>query len=169
MIPFYLKNHLIDIKERRDKTTGILVSSAGNTDLEIYYYGELISDRRVPFIIDSEFPCLIVAKDPLTREEFVIFDGIKHGYNAMFCNEPVKDCCRDLELYNFQKGKITVIFGYGIDYEEEKEGFEFNEKNEIKLIDGTYLDFEKAKSIGFDWITIKFVKKNHRIVDFELA
>lgn len=169
MIPFYLKNHLIDTKEKRDKTTGILVSSAGNTDLEIYYYGELISIGRTPYIIDSEFPCLIVAKDPLTQEEFVVFDGVKHGYDAMFCKEPINDCERDLELYNFQKGKIAIILGYGIDYEEEKGEYEFNDKNEIKLIDGTFLDFEKAKSIGFDWITIKFVKKNRKIVDLELA
>ncbi len=169
MIPFYLKNHLIDVKEKRDKTTAVLISSAGNTDLEIYYYGELISIRRTPFIIDSELPCLIVAKDPLTQEEFVVFDGIKHGYNAMFCNEPIEDCGRDLERYDFQKGKIAVILGYSIDYDEEIEEYELNEKNEIKLIDGTYLDFEKAKSIGFDWITIKFVKKNHKIVDLELA
>ncbi len=168
MIPFYLKNHLIDIKEKKDKTTGILISSAGNTDLEIYYYGELIFIKRPPFIIDGELPCLIVAKDPLTQEEFVVFDGIKHGYNAMFCSEPIEDCSRDLELYDFQKGKIAVIFGYGIDYDEEIEEYELN-KNEIKLIDGTYLDFEKAKSIGFDWITIKFVKKNNKIVDLELA
>lgn len=169
MIPFYLKNHLIETKEKKNKTTGILASSTGNTDLEVYYYGELITIRRTPFIIDSEFPCLIVAKDPLTQEEFVVFDGIKHGYDAMFCNEPVKDCIRDLELYSFQKGKIVVYFDYGIDYEEEKDEYEFNEKNEIKLVDGTYLDFEKAKSIGFDGITIQFVKKKHIIATFELA
>ncbi len=169
MIPFYLRNHLTKIKEKKDKTMGVLISSAGNTDLEIYYYGELISIKRKPYIIDSEFPCLIVAKDPLTQEEFVVFDGLKHGYDAMFCNEPFQDCIRDLELFDFQKGEIAVTFGYGIEYEEEKEDYEFNEFGEIKLIDGTYLDFEKAKSIGFDWITIKFVKINREFVDLELA
>ncbi|MCH5165401.1 MAG: hypothetical protein J1G01_03265 [Clostridiales bacterium] len=169
MIPFYLKNHLTDIKEKKDKTKGVLISSAGNTELEIYYYGGLVSVGRAPYICDGELPCLIVAKDHLTQEKFVVFDGLKHGYNAMFCNESVADCKRDLELYDYRKGKIAVTFGYGIDYDEEKEEYEFNDKNEIKLIDGTYLDFEKAKSIGFDWITIKFLKKNRKIADFELA
>lgn len=169
MIPFYLRNHLTNTKEKKDKTTGILISSAGNTDLEIYYYGELVTIRRTPYICDGEFPCLIVARDPLTKEEFVVFDGLKHGYDAMFCNGPIENVVRELELYDFQKGEIAVTFGYAIDYDEEKEEYTFNEKNEIELINGTYLDFEKAKSIGYDWLSIKFVRKNRKFVDLELA
>ena len=169
MIPFYLKNHLTDTKEKKDKTVGILISNAGNTDLEIYYYGELVSIGKTPYICDGEFPCLIVAKDPLTQEEFVIFDGLKHGYDAMFCNDPVENVVRELKLYDFQKGKIAVTFGYAIDYEDEREEYTFNEKNEVELINGTYLDFEMVKSIGYDWISIKFVKKNREFVDLELA
>lgn len=169
MIPFYLKNHLTKIKEKKDKTTGILTSSSGNTDLEIYYYGELVSIRRTPYICDGEFPCLIVARDPITQEEFVVFDGLKYGYDAMFCNEPIENVIRELKLYDFQKGEIAVTFGYSIDYDEEKEDYIFNDKNEIELINGTYLDFEKAKSIGYDWLSIKFVKKNCEFVDLELA
>lgn len=169
MIPYYLKNHLTDVKEKKDKTTGVLVSSAGNTDLEIYFYGELIFGKRTPFIIDSEFPCLIVAKDALTQEEFVVFDGTKHGHDALFCIDPVKECECDLERYAHGKGKIAVTFGYGIDYEDEKEEYEFNDKNEIRLTDGSYLDFEKAKSVGFDWITMKFVKKGGKFLNLELA
>ena len=169
MIPFYLKNHITDTKEKKDKTTGVLVSSAGNKDLEIYYYGELVAIRRTPYICDGEFPCLIVAKDPLTQEEFVVFDGLKHGYDAMFCNEPVENVKRELKLYDLKKGKIAVTFGYAIDYEEEKEDYTFNDNNEIELINGTYIDFEKAKSIGYDWISMKFVKGNQEFVDLELA
>ena len=169
MIPFYLNNHLIDVKEKKDKTTGVLVSSVGNTDLEIYYYGELVSIRRKHYICDGELPCLIVAKDPLTQEEFVVFDGLKHGYDAMFCNKPIENVKRELKLYDFQKGKIAVTFGYAIDYEDEKEDYTFNDNNEIELINGTYIDFEKAKSIGYDWISMKFVKKNQEFVDLELA
>lgn len=169
MVPFYLRNHLTDIKEKRDTTTAVLVSSTGNTDLEIYFYGELVSIRRTPYICDGEYPCLIVAKDPLTQEEFVVFDGLEHGYDAMFCNEPIGNIFRELKLYDFQKGKIAVTFGYSIDYEEEKEEYTFNERNEIELINGTYLDFEKAKSIGYDWLSMKFVKKRREFVDLELA
>lgn len=169
MIPFYLKKHLNDIKEKKNKTTGVLMSSTGNTDLDIYFYGELVSIHKTPYICDGEFPCLIIAKDPLTQEEFVVFDGVKHGYDAMFCNEPIENIVRELKLYDFQKGKIVVTFGYAIDYEDEREAYIFNEKDEIKLINGTYIDFEKAKSIGYDWISMKFVKKKREFVDLELA
>lgn len=169
MIPFYLKNHLVDIEEKKDKTMGVLISSTGNTDLEIYFYGKLVSIHKTPYICDGEFPCLIVAKDPLTQEEFVVFDGLKHGYDAMFCNKPFDNISRELKLYDFQNGKIAVTFGYAIDYEDEREDYTFNDKNEIELINGTYLDFEKAKSIGYDWISMKFVKKKREFVDLELA
>ena len=124
---------------------------------------------RTPYICDAEYPCLIVAKDPKTQEQFVVFDGAKHGYDAMFCNEYVGNVTRELKLYDFQKGEIAVTFGYAIDYEDEKEEYEFNEKGEINLMDGSYLDFEKAKSIGYDWLSMKFVKKNREFVDLELA
>lgn len=152
MIPYYLIDHLIEVKEEENTTTGVLVSSARNTNLEIYFYGDLIPINGRDYICDGEFPCLIVAKDPVSQEEFVVFDGSKHGYDAMFCNEPVKDMDRELKLYNFQKGKISLLFCYAIDYESERENYTFNERNEIELIDGTYLDFEKAKSIGYDWL-----------------
>ena len=169
MIPYYLKEHLTKIKEKQEQTTGILTSSTGNTELEIYYYGELVKIGRTPYVCDGELPCLIVAKDPKTGEEFVVFDGAKHGYDAMFCNEPVETTTRELKLYDFQKGEIAVTFGYAIDYEDEKDEYEFNENGEIRLIDGSYIDFEKAKSIGYDWLSMKFVKRNREFVDLELA
>lgn len=169
MIPFYLANHLTNIKEKKDKTIGVLTSSAGNTDLEIYYYGELIQIGKTPYIGDGEYPCLIVAKDPQTKEEFIVFDGAKHGYDCMFCNDPIGEAERELKLYEYAKGKIEVTFGYAIDYEDEKDDYEFNDNNEVKLIDGTYLDWDKAKSIGFDWLSIKSLDKKKVFVDLELA
>lgn len=169
MIPFYLAGHLINVKKKKDKTTGVLVSSTGNVDLEIYYYGELLPIGKMPYIGDSEYPCLIVAKDPLTDEQFVIFDGAKHGYDGMFCTDLIGNAVRALELYEFAKGKIEVTFGYAIDYEDEKDDYTLNDNNEVELIDGTYLDWEKAKSIGYDWITMKFSDKKKKFVDLELA
>lgn len=169
MIPFYLKGHLTKIKEKKDETTGVLVSSSGNTDLEIYYYGELVPNGKMPLIGEGEHGCLIVARDPATGEEFVVFDGAKHGYDAMFCNDPIGDVERKLELYDFAKGKIAVTFGYAIDYEDEKDDYTFIGNNEVELVDGTYLDWDKAKSIGFDWLSMKFVDKKKTFVDLELA
>lgn len=169
MIPYYLVNHLTEIKEKSDQVTGILSSTDGNTDLEIYYYGDLVQIRRTPYIMDSEYPCLIVAKDPLSGEEFVVFDGAKHGYDAMFCNEPPTDMSRELSLFEYAKGKFSVTFGYAIDYEDEKEYYTVNENNEVRLADGTYLDWDKVESIGYDWFSMKSAAKKKIIADIELA
>ena len=48
MIPYYLKNHITDVKEKKDTTVGILTSSAGNTNLEIYFYGDTVKSKKAP-------------------------------------------------------------------------------------------------------------------------
>ncbi len=72
-------------------------------------------------------------------------------------------------MYDFAKGKIVVFFGYGIDYEEEKDNYVFNDKGEVELADGTFLDWDMAKSVGFDWFSMKSVDKKKEFVDLELA
>ena len=168
MIPCYLKKHIVKIKEKKDSTIGILASSTGNTNLEIYYYGDTIKIKKTPQIVDADYPCLIVGKDPITKEEFVIFDGMKHGYDAMFCNERMENVTRELKLYEYCKCKIQITLGYSIDYEDEKEEFEFNENGEVILMYGV-LDWEEAKSIGFDWLSLKFINAKKEFVDMELA
>ena len=168
MIPYYLKDHIIKVKEKKDSTVGILASSAGNTKLEIYFYGDTETIKKTPYIVDAEFPCLIIAKDTVTGEEFTVFDGTRHGYDAMFCNEPCDNAKRELKLYEHYNGKIKIKLGFSIDYEEERDDYEFNENGEVILMYGA-LDWEQAKSIGFDWLSLKFVNARKEFVDLELA
>ena len=168
MIPYYLEKHLTSIKENKNSTTGMLVSSAGNTELQIYYYGDTMKIKGTPYIVDSEYPCLIVAKDPTTNEEFTVFDGAKHGYDAMFCNEPCENAKRELLPYETYSGKIQIALNYSIDYEEEKEDYKFNENGEVVLTYGA-MEWEKAKTIGFDWISMSFIDAKKEFVDLELA
>ncbi len=168
MIPYYLKDHLTKVKEKKDKTTAILCSSTGNTNLEIYYYGELVEIKRIPFIIDSSLPCLVVAKDPVSNEEFVVFDGTIHGYDAMFCNEAKMFEERELEKYDKFSGEVEIILGYSIDYDDEKEEFDFTKDGKVKLMYGE-IEWDKAKSIGYDWISLRFKKGKKEFLDLELA
>jgi len=168
MIPYYLENHLTSIKEKKDATVGILASSTGNTHLEIYYYGDTMLIKKTPYIIDGEFPCLIVAKDPVTNEEFTVFDAMKHGYDPMFCNELLDDVKRELKLYEHGCGRVQIYLGYSIDYEDEKDDYEFNAQGEVVLMYEA-LNWEKAKSIGFDHLSLKFVDSKKEFAEFELA
>jgi hypothetical protein len=175
MIPDYLKNHLINIKEKKYETKATIVSSSLNSNLEIYYYGELIN-KRVPFIIDSDLPCLIVAKDPLTNEMFTLFDAAKHGYDNMFSmsEDDVsiynENDLKERELVKYEKfsGEIEIFLGYQIDYEAEKDDYEFTKEGHVKLVYGT-MEWEKAKSIGYDWICIQFKKGRKKFLNLELA
>lgn len=167
MIPYYLKDHLVKVKEKKGSSKGILASTSGNTDLEIYYYGDVLKVRRAQHIVNSEYPCLIVAKDPKTNEEFTVFDGMRHGYDAMFCNGTA-DAQRELKLYEYGSGKVQIFLEYSIDYEDEKDDYEFNENGEVVLTYGA-LDWEKAKSIGFSWLSLRFEKGKKEFAEFELA
>ena len=168
-IPFYLKDHLSDVRHREDITSAILTSAAGNTDLEVYYSGDLCKIKNTLYITDGEYPCLIVAKDPVSGEEFVVFDGARHGYDPMFCNEPIPaDTKRALKRYEPYSGKIRIQLGYSIDYEDEKEEYAFDEDGKVRLMYGS-MDWEEAKSIGFDWISLKFVDTKKEFFECELA
>ena len=167
MVPYYLENHLKNIRKSKDRVTAILTSSAGNTKLDIFYYGEIIVSKGTPFITDGKFPCLIVAKDPISGEEFTVFDGAKHGYDAMFCNEDDKTADRGLVRYEKYSGEVQIQLGYSIDYEEEKEDYNLV-GNKVKLTYG-FMDWEDAKSIGFDWISLKFMVPKKVFFEMELA
>ena len=52
MVPYYLEKHLTKITEKDDVTIATLVSSTGNTNLEIYYFGELIENGDYPANIE---------------------------------------------------------------------------------------------------------------------
>lgn len=68
----------------------------------------------------------------------------------------------------YYSGKVQITLGYSIDYEDEREEYEFNENGEVILTYGA-LDWEQAKSIGFDWLSLKFVDAKKEFVDLELA
>ena len=56
-----------------------------------------------------------------------------------------KECCLNLRKI----GMIRIKLGCSIDYEDDKEEYEFNESGEAILMYGSF-DWEQTKSIGFD-------------------
>ena len=61
----------------------------------------------------------------------------------------------------FFSGEIEITLGYAIDYDDEIEEYEFNKDGLVKLLYG-YMEWNQAKSIGYDWINMKF-KKGKRV------
>ena len=176
-VPTYLSENACNVKSG-DYLSVDIQSKNGNTLFEVYYYGDLfeVKGEKLPFIVDNEaeIPCKIVAKDIETGEEILLFDGYRHGYNAMFCEEfdSAEVEKRTLVKYDIAPCKIHIDFGYSIDYEEEKEDYEVDEADRVTLINGENIPWEEVKRNGFDYISIICQTENGEkaeIVSLELA
>ena len=176
-VPTYLSENVCNLKSGEYLSVDIQ-SKNGNTLFEVYYYGDLfeVKGEKLSFIVDNEagIPCKIVAKDIETGEEILLFDGYRHGYNAMFCEEfdPAEVEKRTLVKYDIAPCKIHIDFGYSIDYEEEKEDYEVDGADRVTLINGETISWEEVKRNGFDYISIICQTENGEkaeIVSLELA
>ena len=128
-----------------------------------------------PYIIDGgEAPGLVAARDPESGEEFVIFDGGRHGYDNLFCGEqdPAALEQRSLRRYEIPASRLVLELGYSIDYEDEKENFEPDEADTVEPISGGRMPWEQVKRDGIDDIALYYVDesgKQLQILDAELA
>ncbi|MCQ4711338.1 hypothetical protein NE459_22420 [[Clostridium] innocuum] len=158
-------------------STVTLCSTTGNELLEVWYYGDLLTVKGEPqsYIVDGDAaPGLVAARDPESGEEFVIFDGGRHGYDNMFCDEynPAELEDRPLKRYEIPASKLVLELGYSIDYEDEKEDFEPDEADTVELLNGERMLWEQVKRDGIDYIALYYVNEKGiqvQILDAELA
>ena len=99
---------------------------------------------------------------------------IKYGYNSLFCDkfdlETVDN--RPLVKLDIPNSKIEVDLGYSIDYDEEKEDFEFDDNDYLETINGEEISFEDVKKDGFDYIKISAIDEDEiirEVLNLELA
>ena len=154
-----------------------LKAPSGQTKFKIKFYGQLHNEYK-SLIIGTEFaPSLVLAEDTLTGQEILLFDGCKHGYNALFCDifttEQIKN--RPVTYYKDEDGNDTfeiIISTYNvIDFNDEFAD-EVDEKGLIELIDGTKIKFEEVNCNGYDTLQIWATNDNGKyieIVSEELA
>lgn len=175
-VPTYLNGFVKDLKEE-SLTQMTICSSSKNELLEVWYYGDIfnVAGEDQPYIVDKDdSPCRIVARDTSTGEDILIFDGAKHGYNNMFCDEYIKEQIenRPLKQYELPASKLILELGYSIDYEDEKDDYEFDENDNVVLVDGSKMDWESVKRNGFDYLGVYFINAKGepiQFADFELA
>jgi len=150
----------------------------GQTKFKIKYFGELHEDYK-NLIIGSDFaPSLFFAVDVASGKEILLFDGCKHGYNAMFCDTYTEEQIKNRPATNYyidEDGNDTfeiIISTYnGIDYDDEFAS-EVDENGLIELIDGSKVQFSSVKRNGYDTLQIWATNKNGEaieIVSEELA
>ena len=148
-----------------------LRTASANRKFKIKFYGALHEDYS-NLIVETDFaPALVYAVDIVTGEEILLFDGCKHGYNAMFCDTFTSEQITNRPLANQYKDsngnevfEITISTYYGIDYEDEFRE-EVDTNGLLELIDGTKMDFESVKRNGYDTLQIWATNTNCETVE----
>ena len=150
---------LLDIEWR-----GQIKSSSGNRKFFIKYYGEIMEQYGLIACTDFS-PALVYAEDVVTGEKILLFDGCKHGYAAMFCDEYSDEQHSNRPTTNTfvdasgcETFEIIVSVYHNIDYKEEMSDFE-NEDGEILLITGEKIDEVTLLRNGFDVIGISVINE----------
>src|SRR5258708_20998167 len=54
---------------------------------KLKFYGKLHEEYPQVVVGTGQAPVLVIAEHPDNGKEIVLFDGGRHGYNAMFCDE----------------------------------------------------------------------------------
>jgi len=177
-IPTWLRNNVKNYEENGIFREMTICSSNGDEIFEVWYYGDLfkVECEEQLYIVDTEeADAVIIGKNIKTGEEILIFDGAKYGYNAMFCDtfneENVNN--RKLKKLDIPPSKLFLSLGYNIDYEEEKEEYEFDKNGEVILLDEQRrISWEDLLTDGIDYLGLYYIKeKGEKIqfADFELA
>ena len=128
----------------------------GQTKFRIKFYGE-----NKGLIVQTDFaPQIIYAVERSSNQEVLLFDGCKHGYNALFCdvftaeqtkNRPVTTIYRDADGNDLFE--IIISTFNGINYQEEI-GDQVDKNGLVEIIDGSKIEFDKVKRDGFDTMHI---------------
>lgn len=148
-----------------------LKTSSGQTKFRVKFYGQLHEEYQ-NLIVGTDFaPSLVYAVDISTGEEILLFDGCKHGYNALFCDIFTDEQIEKRSATNYYKDKdgkeifeIMISIYNGIDYDEEFAD-QVDHNGLIKLIDGTKIEFEKVKRNGYDTLQIWATNDSGKIID----
>ncbi|MBF2482455.1 hypothetical protein IA817_14235, partial [Listeria seeligeri] len=93
----------------------------------------------------------------------LLYDGAFYGSESMFCDEFDAEATQNRELQKYSINKLSNIrlsIGIGIDYESEKEIYEFDENGNVVLIDDRRIPWEHVKTDGFDFLEITATDEN---------
>ncbi|EAG9425629.1 hypothetical protein CW829_00555 [Listeria monocytogenes] len=164
LIPSYLKNTAKEVSIN-DFLNVEIVTTSNEETFDILYCGTLeeIDGDQLITREDYEIPLKIIAKSTMSGKEILLYDGAYYGYDSMFCDEFEEDATQNRELQKYPINNLSNIrlsIGIGIDYESEKEDYEFDENGNVVLIDDRHIPWEQVKTDGFDFLEITATDEN---------
>ena len=128
-------------------------SSGGGERFRVRHNGRPVPGHDL--IATDEAPLLVVAVAEDTGEEIVLFDGGRHGYDAMFCEEFDSDALDARSADQTYTADGHDIFGLefgvndNIDWDDEEAEFA-DDDGRIQLNSGAVIDGEQLRADGFD-------------------
>ena len=175
-IATYLKPIISNIKKINESQFQANLSINENPQFNIYTNGihEIIHETDFIMPSDGDDYLKINIGSINTIEKFVVFDGRIHGYDNLFCDEH-STIKHSLNLFEFNGSSIfsgVITLGYSIDYDDEKEDYEVDELDMVKVFNrDEKIPWQQVKEEGYDFINITFTNENGDTieVDFELA
>jgi len=143
-----------------------LRTAEGNEWFRIWYYGHQL-DGRDPLIVATEFaPVLMYAEDTDSGRRILLFDGCRHGYNALFRetfteeqveNRPLTHCFSD--GYGNDVFRVQFSAVYKADYDDMQESSRF--RNSIyELKNNAQPDPARVKRNAFSAFRIFLSNRN---------
>ncbi|MBC2127268.1 hypothetical protein [Listeria marthii] len=164
LIPSYLKNTAKEVSIN-DFLNVEIVTTSNEETFDILYCGtlkEIDGDELITWEA-YEIPLKIIAKSTLSGKEILLYDGAFYGYDSMFCDEFEEEATQNRELQKYPINNLSNIrlsIGIDIDYESEKEDYEFDENGNVVLIDDRRIPWEQVKTDGFDFLEITATDEN---------
>ncbi|GAB3621640.1 hypothetical protein GCM10027417_29020 [Glutamicibacter endophyticus] len=174
LIPTHLQGHAVPVEVEFGRGFA-LRSAQGGDQFEIWYSGDLLEEYGL--IVGGEAPSLVIAKAHDSGEEIVLFDAARHGYDAMFVDEPDLQAMSDrsadtlLERDGHTVFSVEIQLMDNIDWDDEEDDFR-DAEGVLRLITGEAISEERLRADGFDalGITVKTAQgQRYDVVEEELA
>ncbi len=131
---------------------------SGSDKFKIKYYGTQQDDEPILFGT-AVAPILVLAVSEDTGHEILLFDGCRHGYNAMFCDSYSReqlDKRTACHIYKDKWGNETFEILLSAYYQMSH--YEFlqmiDENGNVELLDGTTIRYEIAWRNCYDVFSV---------------
>lgn len=164
--PVYLENyceHISNPTKLKPYEWRRRLTHDGTDKFKIRYYGQLQPKLKQYIVGTEKFMSFVIAEHVNSNLQIVLWDGCKHGYNAIFygdfSEEQIAERVAD-KLYVDAFGKDIFQIGIAAYYQNDlkKEIVdETDEEGNIQLDNGVFINAEEALRNAFDFISISII------------
>lgn len=167
LIPTHLPAHTI-VSATDSGRRFELRSSEGGAAFTVSYFGEIMAENGL--IVGDEVPALVLARAVDTGQEVVLFDGGRHGYDAMFVDEydsgeqDARHADRLFDLGGCTEFAVEVEVFDNIDWDEEEDDFR-DDEGVLRLVTGEEISSERLRADGYDALGVTIITPDGTRVD----